>query len=447
MAKSMELEYIKEHCPVFQQGRHCPYNIPCLKGLGKGCPEFKNGCPFKDVKTIGEFEAKLGQMRDQCKGTGNYREALSMIAGANGAEVAKYGKHCPFFKSGCMLSVDENDKPILADDFTMEFIKDHCPAFQKGKFCPYNVPELKGLAKGCPAFKNGCPFKGVKTVGEFKGKLGEMRDVCKGKTKYDEAFMIIESTNGKKVFKLGHCPFFKFGCPLSSDRDGKPIVPESVTMDYIKAHCPVFAGGSACPYNLKELTGLAKGCPEFKSGCPFKDVKTVGEFKCKMGEMRGTCKGKDNYHKALELVYGANGEQVAKHGHCPFFKSGCCLKTDLNGRHVTPDTVTMKYVEQHCAAFNKGKSCPYKIPELKGLAKGCPAFKDGCPFKNVKDVGEFQDKMGEMRDQCKGKDKNTEARELLQKASVEEAQKIGHCPFHHNHCELKTDREGKPLCK
>jgi hypothetical protein len=57
--------------------------------------------------------------------------------------------------------------------FTMEYIKENCPAFQKGTFCPYNVSDLKGLAKGCPAFKDGCPFKGVKDVGEFVGKMGE----------------------------------------------------------------------------------------------------------------------------------------------------------------------------------------------------------------------------------------------------------------------------------
>lgn len=81
----------------------------------------------------------------------------------------------------------------------MEYIQAHCPAFQKGKFCPYNVPEIKGLAKGCPAFKNGCPFKGVKTVGEFKQKLGEMRDVCRGKANYNEAL--------KVMFTVSDCIF------------------------------------------------------------------------------------------------------------------------------------------------------------------------------------------------------------------------------------------------
>ena len=72
------MDTIKEKCPAFQHGHYCPYNIPSLKELGKGCPEFKNGCPFKDVKTIGEFKVKLGQMRDQCKGAANHLKALEV---------------------------------------------------------------------------------------------------------------------------------------------------------------------------------------------------------------------------------------------------------------------------------------------------------------------------------------------------------------------------------
>jgi hypothetical protein len=72
------MDTIKAKCPVFQNGRFCPYNIPCLKGLGKGCPEFKNGCPFKNVKTIGGFKAKLADMRDHCKGKANYDMALDV---------------------------------------------------------------------------------------------------------------------------------------------------------------------------------------------------------------------------------------------------------------------------------------------------------------------------------------------------------------------------------
>lgn len=73
----------------------------------------------------------------------------------------------------------------------MDYVKQKCTAFDKGTKCPYNVKELKGLGQGCPAFKEGCPFKGVNNVGEFKAKLGEMRDKhdksVKGKANYTKA--------------------------------------------------------------------------------------------------------------------------------------------------------------------------------------------------------------------------------------------------------------------
>jgi hypothetical protein len=73
------MDTIKAKCPVFQKGRFCPYNIPCLKGLAKDrCPEFKDGCPFKNVKTVGEFKKRLGEMRDKCKGKANYDQALNV---------------------------------------------------------------------------------------------------------------------------------------------------------------------------------------------------------------------------------------------------------------------------------------------------------------------------------------------------------------------------------
>lgn len=73
----------------------------------------------------------------------------------------------------------------------MDQIKAKCPVFEGGKACPYNTPGIKGLAAGCPEFKKGCPFKDVQNVEELRGKMGHMRDVCKGKPKYDEALTVI----------------------------------------------------------------------------------------------------------------------------------------------------------------------------------------------------------------------------------------------------------------
>merc|ERR1712223_1877636 len=279
-----------------------------------------------------------------------------------------------------------------------------------------------------------------------------MRDLWKGKHNYHEALMIIHSASGKEVARIGHCPFFKFGCPFTTDREGKAIVPETVSVEYVSSKCPSFQGG--CPYDVKELKGLAKDCPAFENGgCPFKNVKTIGDMKSKMGEMRDSHVkskvGKANQQKALDLAHAANGHKVFQLGHCPFFKDGCFMKTDLNGRLVSPGSITMDYAKMHCPSFDKGKRCPYKAIDFKGLGRGCPEFKDGCPFKNVKDINEFQAKVGEMRDKHKRNPKAQEnsckAKDLIHKANSEEVAKIGQCSFNMGHCEFKTDSQGKPI--
>ena len=60
---------------------------------------------------------------------------------------------------------------------TLQVVKHACPAFGIN-ICPFaKLPEeKKGMAAKCPAFKQGCPFKGCKCVGEFQEKLAEMRD-------------------------------------------------------------------------------------------------------------------------------------------------------------------------------------------------------------------------------------------------------------------------------
>jgi hypothetical protein len=60
-----------------------------------------------------------------------------------------------------------------------------------------------------------------------------------------------------------------------------------------------------CPYATNKIKALVKDCPEFKDGkCAFRDIKDVGEFKTKLGQMRDTCKGKRDYTKALEVCCG-----------------------------------------------------------------------------------------------------------------------------------------------
>ncbi|KAL9986187.1 hypothetical protein ACROYT_G000292 [Oculina patagonica] len=70
-----------------------------------------------------------------------------------------------------------------------------------------------------------------------------------------------------------------------------------------------------------------------------------------------------------------------------------------------PMDVDFDDIKAKCPAFDKN-TCPYMglVSDHKGLAKGkCPVFSDGCPFKNLNTVGEFVEKMTQMRNTCKGK--------------------------------------------
>ena len=83
------------------------------------CPAFKSGCPFKGCETVGEFEDKLGEMRNQCKGVDAYLEFLRVtVLTAKGKE-ADVGSSCPFFqtKGGCPFAKDTKGKSILSPDY------------------------------------------------------------------------------------------------------------------------------------------------------------------------------------------------------------------------------------------------------------------------------------------------------------------------------------------
>ena len=102
-----------------------------------------------------------------------------------------------------------------------------CPAFDKGK-CPYAVlvTKCKGLAGNCPAFKEGCPFKNCKSIGEFVEELAGMRDVSKGKEAYEKFFRELHAINDSEQEKYGVCPINRHVCQYSHDAQGKPIIPK-----------------------------------------------------------------------------------------------------------------------------------------------------------------------------------------------------------------------------
>ena len=51
----------------------------------------------------------------------------------------------------------------------LDEIAEKCPVFGKG-VCPYGglTDKLKDITGNCPAFKDRCPFKSLKTAGEPK---------------------------------------------------------------------------------------------------------------------------------------------------------------------------------------------------------------------------------------------------------------------------------------
>ena len=115
----MALEELKRECPVFADNV-CPFaKLPKEhKGAASKCPAFKDGCPFKECETVGQFEDKLGQMRDQCKAAA-YLVFLRETHVTAKEKEAIVGPPCPFFhsKAGCPFAKDTSGKPILSPDY------------------------------------------------------------------------------------------------------------------------------------------------------------------------------------------------------------------------------------------------------------------------------------------------------------------------------------------
>ena len=103
-----------------------------------------------------------------------------------------------------------------------------CPAFGKA-VCPYAplIEKDKGITGNCPAFKQGCPFKICKSVGEFVEKLTQMRDTCcKGKPAQIKFFQDVLAVSTAGEEELGTCPFMAHVCCFRVDADGRAIIPK-----------------------------------------------------------------------------------------------------------------------------------------------------------------------------------------------------------------------------
>ena len=76
--------------------------------MASKCPAFQKGCHLKGCQTVGEFEDKLGQMRDQCKGNAAYVQFLRETVLTAKEKEATVGSACPFFqtKARCPFAKD-----------------------------------------------------------------------------------------------------------------------------------------------------------------------------------------------------------------------------------------------------------------------------------------------------------------------------------------------------
>ena len=109
--------------------------------------------------------------------------------------------------------------------------------------------------------------------------------------------------------------------------------------------------------------------------------------------------------------------------------------------------VTLKDVMFNCPAFGKAM-CPYAdlVTKCKGLAGKCPAFKEGCPFKICTSVGQFVEKLTQMRDTCtKGKPAYTEFFKKLLAINDAGQKELGKCPFNAHVCPFSHDARGKAI--
>jgi len=114
-----------------------------------------------------------------------------------------------------------------------------------------------------------------------------------------------------------------------------------------------------------------------------------------------------------------------------------------------PASITLDELKRECPVFS-GNVCPFaKLPEQrKGAAAKCPAFEKGCPFKECNTVGQFEDKLGQMRKQCKGDAAYVEfLRETHLTAKEKEAVVGSACPFFQSKagCPFAKDTSGKPI--
>eukprot|EP01113_Clastostelium_recurvatum_P023521 TRINITY_DN2806_c0_g1_i2.p1 TRINITY_DN2806_c0_g1~~TRINITY_DN2806_c0_g1_i2.p1 ORF type:complete len:254 (+),score=51.59 TRINITY_DN2806_c0_g1_i2:121-882(+) len=198
-------------CPFFQADHGgCPFDPKHPHSFDmskiKECPEFKKGCPFKDVKM--ERLSECPAFKDgKCPFDGNHQVDLSKV------------KDCPAFKNGCPYMHMHSHKDatqvhagMSEHAATTEIAQQasKCPFFNKaqGHGCPFDPAHPHSFdmskIKECPAFEKGCPYKGVDM-----SRIKECPAFKDGKCPFDGDHKV-------DLSRVKECPAFKSGCPYAS---------------------------------------------------------------------------------------------------------------------------------------------------------------------------------------------------------------------------------------
>lgn len=217
----------------------------------------KQGCPFKHHKSFAEVSLsyvpphaandskfsnqKLMEMFKKMPGTSESLEEKVADRLAFDKE-----QHSPFKSVRSEEQVESiasdvgnfgppgaSTKKIMATDITN--IKEACPAFQP--LCPFSKLNEKAGAfahiKKCPAFKDGCLFKGCKNIREICVKLQEIPNLDQENSSHGEVLSGLKMVHDLCIDlenELGECPIFKteMGCPFKTVCSGGKLILEKL---------------------------------------------------------------------------------------------------------------------------------------------------------------------------------------------------------------------------
>ena len=234
-----------------------------MKEAIEKCPEFQNGCPFKNAKSLAEVYEQLSHVphsaghESELSGQ-KLAEMFKKMHDTSECLEEKLG-NCPVFHKdqGCpfksvrseegkhlvepvtsvlspireSLPPSPSKKKIMTTDVSK--VQESCPAFQPS--CPFakipgSSPGAFKNAMECPKFKDGCAFEDCKSVSDIYLKLKEIPDLNEEQGSHGEVLGSLKMLHDMCLElekEMGECPVFntEMGCPFKTVcGDGKLMV-------------------------------------------------------------------------------------------------------------------------------------------------------------------------------------------------------------------------------